>query len=163
MSYYNINKLSYSHTVLIRITYRTQKIYLCEEEQRKEELIDTKLSLEHFLNKFKFWESHRTSYNNSQRSCLFLYFYICKLFFCYICRIGLSNISKVHYTDKNNKKMVQMSCTAYIVYIFHLPLHYANSGQFKAKWVLCDLCLLYNCFMAYLFKTKIFSFFPYKN
>ena len=157
--------MSYSHTVLIRITYRTQKIYLCEEEQRKEELIDTKLSLEHFLNKFQFWESHRTSYNNSQRSYLFLYFYICKLFFCYTCRIGLSNISKVHYTDKNNKKMVQMSCTAYIVYhctysiyLYIMPiLDNLRQSGFFATYV------YYNCFMTYLFKTKIFSFFPYKN
>ena len=26
-----------------------------------------------------------------------------------------------------------MSCTAYIVYTFHLSLHHANFGQFKAK------------------------------
>ena len=31
-----------------------------------------------------------------QRSCLFLYFYICKLFSYYTCIIGLSNILKVH-------------------------------------------------------------------
>ena len=41
-----------------------------------------------------------------------------------------------HYTDKNNKKLVQMSCTAYIVYTLHLSLHHANFGQFKAKQVL---------------------------
>ena len=29
-----------------------------------------------------------------------------------------------------------MSCTAYIVYTFHLTLHHANFGQFKAKQVL---------------------------
>ena len=56
--------------------------------------------------------------------------------FLYTCRIDLSNISKVHYTDKNNKKLVQMSCTSYIVYTFHLSLHHANFGQFKAKQVL---------------------------
>ena len=162
MSYYNINKLSYSHTVLIRITYRTEKIYLCEEEQRKEELIDTKLSLEHFLNKFKCWESHRTSYNNSQRSCLFLYFYICKLFFCYICRIGLSNISKVHYTDKNNKNWyrwaVQCTLCTYSIYLYIMPIlvNLRQSGFFATY-------VYYNCFMTYLFKTKIFSFFPFKN
>ena len=35
-----------------------------------------------------------------------------------------------------------MSCTAYIVYTFHLSLHHANFGQFKAKHV------LWGCFMA---------------
>ena len=29
-----------------------------------------------------------------------------------------------------------MSCTTYIVYTFHLSLHHANFGQFKAKQVL---------------------------
>ena len=38
-----------------------------------------------------------------------------------------------HYTDKNDNKLVQMSCTAYIVYTFHLSLHHDNFGQFKAK------------------------------
>ena len=42
----------------------------------------------------------------------------------------------VHYTDKNNKKLVQMSCTVYIVYTFHLSLHHANFGQFKTIQVL---------------------------
>ena len=37
---------------------------------------------------------------------------------------------------KNNKTLVQMSCVAYIVYTFHMTLHYANFGQFKAKQVL---------------------------
>ena len=39
------------------------------------------------------------------------------------------NISQI----KTNKKIAQMSCTAYIVDIFH---HHANFGQFKAKHVL---------------------------
>ena len=30
-----------------------------------------------------------------------------------------------------------MSCTAYIVYTFHLSLQHANFGRFKAKQVLC--------------------------
>ena len=38
---------------------------------------------------------------------------------------------------KINKTLVQMSCTAYIVYTFHQTLHHANFGQFKAKQVLC--------------------------
>ena len=42
-----------------------------------------------------------------------------------------------HYKAKNNKNLVQMSCTAYIVYTFHPSLHHANFGQFKAKQVLC--------------------------
>ena len=29
-----------------------------------------------------------------------------------------------------------MSCTAHIVYTFHISLHHANFGQFKAKQVL---------------------------
>ena len=36
------------------------------------------------------------------------------------------------YTDKNNRKLVQMSCTANIVYSFHLSLHmpiFANLRQ----------------------------------
>ena len=37
---------------------------------------------------------------------------------------------------KTNKTLVQMSCTAYIVYTFHLSLHHANFDQFKAKQVL---------------------------
>ena len=40
------------------------------------------------------------------------------------------------HTDKNNKKLVQMSCTAYIAYTFHLSIHHADFGQFKAKQVL---------------------------
>ena len=40
---------------------------------------------------------------------------------------------------KNNKTLVQMSCTACIVYTFHLTLHNANFGQFKAKQVLYHL------------------------
>ena len=40
------------------------------------------------------------------------------------------------YPDKNNKTLVQMCCKAYIVYSFHLTLHHANFGQFKAKQVL---------------------------
>ena len=39
---------------------------------------------------------------------------------------------------KNNKTLIQMSCTAYIVYTFHLTLHHENFGQFKAKQVLCS-------------------------
>ena len=31
-----------------------------------------------------------------------------------------------------------MSCIVYIVYTFHLSLHHANFGQFKAKRVLSD-------------------------
>ena len=55
--------------------------------------------------------------------------------------MNFTNISRVHsfykhFTDKNNTKLVQMSCTAYIVYTFHLSLHHANFGQFKAKQVL---------------------------
>ena len=56
-------------------------------------------------------------------------------FFCYTCRIGFIDLYE-HNTDKNNKKCVQMSCTAYIVYTFHITLHHANFGQFKAKQVL---------------------------
>ena len=63
-----------------------------------------------------------------RKKLLFLYFYNCKLFFCYTCRIGLS--------DKNSKKCVQMNCTAYIVYTIHLPLHHVDFGQFKAIQVL---------------------------
>ena len=37
---------------------------------------------------------------------------------------------------KNSKKSVQMSFTVYIVYTFHLSLHRANFGQFKAKQAL---------------------------
>ena len=37
---------------------------------------------------------------------------------------------------KKNKKIVKMSCTAYIVYTFHKSLHHAIFGQFKAKHVL---------------------------
>ena len=44
------------------------------------------------------------------------------------------------HLDKNNKKLVHMSCT---VYTFHLSLHF---GQFKAKQVLC----------VYLLSRKIF-------
>ena len=47
----------------------------------------------------------------------------------------------VHYTDKNNKKLVQMSCAVYIVYTFHLSLHHANFGQFKTKHVLQEKLL----------------------
>ena len=48
-----------------------------------------------------------------QRSWLFLYLNIIQI--------------------KNNKKLVQMSCTAYIVYTFQLTLHHANFGQFEAN------------------------------
>ena len=41
-----------------------------------------------------------------------------------------------HYTGKNNKILVKMSCTEYTVYTFHLSLHHAKFGQFKAKQVL---------------------------
>ena len=40
----------------------------------------------------KGWDCIRCSVLN-QRSCLFLYFYICQLFFCHTFRIGLSNTS----------------------------------------------------------------------
>ena len=43
---------------------------------------------------------------------------------------------------KNNKKLVQMSCAAYIVYTFHLSFYHANFGQFKAKLVLWYLFCL---------------------
>ena len=33
------------------------------------------------------------------------------------------------YTDKNNKILVQMSCTAYIMYTYHQSLHHANLIQ----------------------------------
>ena len=39
---------------------------------------------------------------------------------------------------KNNKTLVQMSCTSYIMYTFHLTLHHANFGQFMAKLVLSN-------------------------
>ena len=52
----------------------------------------------------------------------------------------MSNESKVplfeHYTYINNKRIVQISCTAHIVYTFHLSLRHANFDQFKAKQVL---------------------------
>ena len=34
-----------------------------------------------------------------------------------------------------------MSCTAYIVYTFHLSFHHANFGQFKAEHVLYKIKL----------------------
>ena len=43
-----------------------------------------------------------------------------------------------HFTEKKIKKLVQMSCTACIVYTFHVSLHHANFGQFKAKQVLSN-------------------------
>ena len=51
---------------------------------------------------------------------------------------------------KNNKTLVQMSCTAYIVYTFHLTVHHANfdmqgdrlGSEFHPSWI----------------KTKYFSF-----
>ena len=43
---------------------------------------------------------------------------------------------------KNNRTLEQMSCTAYIVYTFHLTLHHAKFGQFKAKQVLSVNCLI---------------------
>ena len=39
---------------------------------------------------------------------------------------------------KNNKTLVQMSCTSYIMYTFHLTLHHANFGQCMAKLVLSN-------------------------
>ena len=46
---------------------------------------------------------------------------------------------------KTTKKIVQISCTAYIVYTFHLSLHYANFGQFKVKQLLC--CMNVTCLL----------------
>ena len=45
--------------------------------------------------------------------------------------LDLINPLYEHYTDKNNKKCVQISCTAYIVYTFHLSLNLANFAQFN--------------------------------
>ena len=42
---------------------------------------------------------------------------------------------------RNNKTLVQICCTAYIVYTFNLTLHHANFGQFKAKQVLLNYIL----------------------
>ena len=76
-----------------------------------------------------------------ERSCLFFYFYICKLFLWYTCRTVCQIYQKYtslyeYYTDKNNKKLVQMSFAVYIVYTFHLSLHHANLRQnrFLAKF-----------------------------
>ena len=78
-----------------------------------------------------------------KRSCLFFYLYIWELYFWYIC--SKYNKSTFLYMNimqiKNNKTLVQMSCTVYIVNTFHLTLHHANFGQFKAKRVLYDFCL----------------------
>jgi hypothetical protein len=47
----------------------------------------------------------------------------------------LSHALQEHYADKNKHKLIQMSCTAYIEYTFHLSLHHANFGQIRAKQV----------------------------
>ena len=83
----------------------------------------------------------------TQRICLFLYFCICKLFFFYYtCKISLSISSTCLYMNiiyiKTTKKLVQMSCTAYIVYTFQLSLHHANFGQVKAKQVLYSISFI---------------------
>ena len=63
-----------------------------------------------------------------------------------------------HYKDKNNKNLVQMSCTAYIVYTFHISSH-RNFGQFKAKQVLIKkLFLLIILFLEGVFSDVYFSF-----
>ena len=63
-----------------------------------------------------------------------------------------------HYKDKNNKNLVQMSCTAYIVYTFHISSH-RNFGQFKAKQVLIKkLFLLIILFLEGVFPDVYFSF-----
>ena len=56
-----------------------------------------------------------------------------------------------HYTDKNNKKLVHMSCTEYNLYTFHPSLHHTNFGQFKAKQVFCVLFGIKGCFFLNLF------------
>ena len=66
---------------------------------------------------------------DNQRSCLFLYFYICKIFFCYTCRIGLSNISKhIHlyqdYTDKNKTKTG--TDELYSLQCVHIPSNFTS-------------------------------------
>ena len=43
-----------------------------------------------------------------------------------------------HHTDKNNNKILQMSCTVYFGYTYHL-LH-DNFCQIKSKQVLCEIC-----------------------
>ena len=48
-----------------------------------------------------------------------------------------------------------MSCTAYIVYAFHLSLHHANFGQFKAKQFLCKIFF----FVKNILKFALFSMF----
>ena len=73
----------------------------------------------------------------------FLYFYICKLFFLIpvvqVCQIYQKYIySYEHHRDKNNKKLVQMSCSVCIVYTFHLSLHNVNVGHFKATQVFVE-------------------------
>ena len=58
-----------------------------------------------------------------------------------------------HYKDKNNNKLVQMSCTDYFLYTFHLSLLHVNFGQFKAKQVtlifLCGILELYTRIFCY--------------
>ena len=46
-----------------------------------------------------------------------------------------------------------MSCTTYIVYTFHLSLHHANFGQFKAKQVLW-LPVLYSSYREMLLSRR---------
>jgi hypothetical protein len=85
-----------------------------------------------------------------ERSCLFFYLYIklLALFMLYLyveygCQIYQKYILLYeHYKDKN-KNLVQMSCTAYIVYTFHLSLQHANFGQFKAKHVHCVIFFIF--------------------
>ena len=52
-----------------------------------------------------------------------------------MCQIYQKNIPLYeHYKDKNNKNLVQMSCTAFIVYTFHLSLHHANLILYRGKF-----------------------------
>ena len=81
--------------------------------------------------------------HNKYYYCLFLYFYICELFYCYTCRVGLSNKTKVHsflyemgYADIKTKICTDELYSVHSVNNFYLYIHHANFGQFKAKLVL---------------------------
>ena len=57
---------------------------------------------------------------------------VCTCIFKYKSTCIYMNIIKI----KTITKLLKMSCTAYIVYTFHVSLHHANFGHFKAKQVL---------------------------